>query len=371
MVEAFRDLGDVDFACFTATADPAEAPAPEGIRMIRPSVDVVPRLDRVGRWARGDQPRPLYRYDMTRANAQASSQLADHYDLVYLSHITSWALHGSLATGPTIVDLDNLENLITRAARTQRPATRQWRVVAKWLAQQPVEWIDERRMERVQLHCAAAVDTVTLCSELDAERSGMTNAVVVANGYDRLGPPPVERSGSTLLFVGNLGYPPNADAVRWFANDVLPLVRAEVPDAVFRAVGGGSGALADVGRLDGVTLTGRVEDVQAELDGAAVAVVPIRFGSGTRLKVIEALANRLPMVSTTLGSEGIGVVDGVHALLADHAKAQAAACVRLLGDRALAANLADAGEALWADRYQWKRLQAELVALGRRVAAGD
>jgi glycosyltransferase involved in cell wall biosynthesis len=171
-----------------------------------------------------------------------------------------------------------------------------------------------------------------------------------------------------LLFVGALGYPPNADAVRWFVHEVLGDIRRSAPDVVLRVVGGGESAIADLRDIDGLEVLGRVADLQAELDAATVAVVPIRSGSGTRLKVLEALANRLPVVSTTLGAEGIDVVDGVHALIADDAGALARACLRLVDDAELRGELADAGEQLWVERYQWSRIRGELAELVARVA---
>jgi glycosyltransferase involved in cell wall biosynthesis len=290
------------------------------------------------------------------------------YDLVYFSHIHAWLLHGHLVDAAAVVDFDNLDDLVIRAARTSRPVGAGWERLAKWLAMQPVDLVDERRMARLQRRCAAEVDTVTLCSALDAQRSGLSNAVAVGNGYDRTSAPPASRSGSTLVFVGALGYPPNADAVRWFVHEVLGDVRRSAPHVVLRVVGGGEAAVEDLQGIEGVEILGRVDDLQAELDAATVAVVPIRSGSGTRLKVLEALANRLPIVATTLGAEGIDVVDGVHALLADDAPAFARACLRLVEDAELRAELADAGERLWDERYRWSRIRGELAGLARRVA---
>jgi glycosyltransferase involved in cell wall biosynthesis len=211
---------------------------------------------------------------------------------------------------------------------------------------------------------------VTLCSRLDVERSGLPNAHVVANGYERTVAPPPERGGATFLFVAALGYPPNADAARWFVREVLPSVQAHHPDATVRIVGGNEGSVRDLAARPGVEVLGRVPDIRTELDRATVAVVPIRSGSGTRLKVVEALANRLPIVSTSVGVEGIDVVDGVHALVADDAASFAAACSRLLDEPELRAALADAGEALWEDHYRWSTIRRELGELVVGVAAG-
>jgi polysaccharide biosynthesis protein PslH len=108
-----------------------------------------------------------------------------------------------------------------------------------------------------------------------------------------------------------------------------------------------------------------------ELDAADVSIVPIRVGAGTRLKVVEALANRLPLVTTTVGCEGIAVGDGDHALIADDAVGFAGACEQLIGDGALRQRLADAGAELFARDYDWRGIEARVAELARRVARTD
>ena len=129
------------------------------------------------------------------------------------------------------------------------------------------------------------------------------------------------------------------------------------------------GVTQDVAAEPGVELVGSVADLQAELSRADVSIVPIRVGAGTRLKVVEALANRLPLVTTTVGCEGIDVVDGVHALVADDAADFAAACVRLAGDGELRQRLADAGHELFAGRYDWDRIESDVAALATEVVS--
>lgn len=368
MIRALADLGDVDFLC--ATHDPLGdvAPPPFELRLGSfPGRHLSPAR-RVGRWVRSDLPRSQIAPSFADANLAARSWMADHYDVVYLSHISTWNHHRELVAGiPTILDLDNLEHLTIRAARKARPATHRPATWARWAARGPADLIDERRMELLQLQAAAGVEAITLCSALDVQRSGMVNAVVVGNGYDRVAAPPPDRSGGRILFVGSMGYGPNADGARWFAREILPLVRRAVPGATFRIVGGGESSISDLQALPGVEVVGRVADLQPELDAAALEVVPLRSGSGTRLKVVEALANRLPLASTTLGVEGIDVVDRAHVLLGDTSADLAAACVELLGDSALRRRLSAAGEALWDDRYRWNVMRDSLGALVERV----
>ena len=105
--------------------------------------------------------------------------------------------------------------------------------------------------------------------------------------------------------------------------------------------------------------------VSAEVDRATVILCPIRFGSGTRLKVLEAMAHRVPLVTTSVGCEGIDVVDGTHARIVDDASGFARACVELLGDPAERIRLATAAEQLYQDRYRWSVVRAQLADLAR------
>jgi len=157
-----------------------------------------------------------------------------------------------------------------------------------------------------------------------------------------------------LLFIGLLTYEPNRDAVAWFAREVLPLVRARRPEARFRVVGQhGSDVVDALHGISGVELAGEVPDVTPELAEAGVVVVPVRFGGGTRIKVLEAFAHGVPVVSTTVGCEGLDVEDGRHVLLADDPPSLAAACLRLLEDEERRTALSAQAGDLWQRRYRW------------------
>ncbi|MDQ2677639.1 MAG: glycosyltransferase, partial [Actinomycetota bacterium] len=113
---------------------------------------------------------------------------------------------------------------------------------------------------------------------------------------------------------------------------------------------------------------GAVPEIADELAATDISIVPIRVGAGTRLKVVEALANHLPLVTTTVGCEGIALTDGVDALIADDPRTFADACLRLIEQPALRQQLADAGDELFRARYDWAHIQATVGALARQVA---
>ena len=147
-----------------------------------------------------------------------------------------------------------------------------------------------------------------------------------------------------VVFVGHFGHPPNVDAVRFLVHDVAPRIGRPVRIRIVgRGVTPDVSALARPGAVD---VVGPVDDVRPELASARVVVAPVRFGTGMRGKVLEALAMARPVVTTSLGAEGLGATQGHHLLVADGAEAFAAAIGRVLDDAELAAALGGAGRAL-------------------------
>ena len=174
-----------------------------------------------------------------------------------------------------------------------------------------------------------------------------------------------------MLFQGNLGYPPNIDAAQWLATAIAPRIRAAVPATEVRLVGRPGSNVTELHRPGVVTVVGEVPSMEEELARATVAVVPVRYGSGTRVKILESFAHRIPVVSTTLGAEGLDVEDGVHLLLADDPEEFAAATVRLLGDAGLRVRLTEAAEARYLDRYDGRLADQGVRRLVEDVAAAS
>jgi glycosyltransferase involved in cell wall biosynthesis len=152
----------------------------------------------------------------------------------------------------------------------------------------------------------------------------------------------VARNGNEIVFTGSMDWLPNEDAVAWFAEAILPRIRAHVPDAQFTIVGRTpSQPVRELARTHrGITVTGSVPDVRPYMERAAVFVIPMRVAGGTRLKVYEAMGMEIPMVSTTIGIEGLPIRHDAELLVADEPEAFAAAVVRLLREPALGARLA-------------------------------
>ncbi len=188
---------------------------------------------------------------------------------------------------------------------------------------------------------------------------------VIPNGVDiqKYKPLPEENGSPALLFIGNMGYPPCVDAVLYFCREILPRIRHAIGAVDLWIVG--RDPLPEVLRLDGdgVHVTGQVDDVIPYYRRSAVCVVPLRAGGGTRLKILEALALGRPVVSTTLGCEGLELVDGEHLLIADSPERFAEKTVRLLADRQLRRHISSNGRHLAESRYDWDKIAMRLMEI--------
>jgi glycosyltransferase involved in cell wall biosynthesis len=198
---------------------------------------------------------------------------------------------------------------------------------------------------------------------------------LVSNGVDteffsRNGHP---RDVNTILFVGAFEYEPNVDAFFYFCREILPSVRAQRPNTQFVAVGRKpTAAMRDYAEANtGITLTGTVDDVRPFYGQASVVVVPLRVGSGMKLKTLEAFGMGVPVVSTSVGCEGLEVHGGVHCRIADNSNAFSDHVLDLLAEPDKAAELARRAQHLVSDRYDWKRIAAEFeVAVDEIVRSG-
>ncbi len=164
----------------------------------------------------------------------------------------------------------------------------------------------------------------------------------------------VEKEGASVAFSGVMDYPPNVDAALYFATEIFPLVKAKVPGATFHVVGKDPNAeVRALARRDGVVVTGTVPDVKDYLRRVDVYVCPMRLGAGMKMKVLEAMAVALPVVSTTRGAEGMDFVAGREFIAADEPGEFAAAVARLLTDAGLRQEYGRWGRQAVERSYTW------------------
>jgi glycosyltransferase involved in cell wall biosynthesis len=179
--------------------------------------------------------------------------------------------------------------------------------------------------------------------------------VTVYSNAIPLMPLPVSADEEVVVFSGNMEYHPNLGAVRFFREEVWPRLRQSWPGLVWRLVGKNAAAVRRFTSGDPrIEVTGQVDDAVAELSRARVAVVPLLAGSGTRFKILEAWAAGLAVVSTTIGAEGLPVVDGQNLLLADGGPAFAQAVSRVLASPDLRRELGKAGRLLLEKEFTWE-----------------
>ncbi len=278
--------------------------------------------------------------------------LSDQGAVVVADHLQAAAYLPS--RGRRVLSLHNAEVAFLR--ELPRPAGLPGRLRRAW---------DLRTMARTEAAALTRAQLVVTVSDRDAALLGGPT-LVIPNGCDPptdVPPRPVE---GTVLFVGLLSYLPNREAVRWWSEQVWPHLPAG--SRQLTAVGAGAEHVPlTPAVVASVELTGPVEDVGAELSRAAVVVIPLQHGGGTRLKVLEAFAWGRPVVSTRKGVEGLPVVDGVHALLADSGADFAGAVERVLADPELTARLAAAGQEL-ARSYAWSVVTAPLLPAIERLS---
>ena len=218
----------------------------------------------------------------------------------------------------------------------------------------------------------AAADLIWVSSPAEADRVGRVRRPVrcIPNPATirRTALDPARAPARTLLFVGNLNFLPNIDGVGFLIDQVLPRVRAEVPGVKLRIVGRGPGADVAGRAGSGIRVVLDAARLEPHYAAATVAVAPIRHGAGTRVKILEAFGQGVPVVSTTLGCEGLGVQSGRHLLIGDDARSFAGACVRLLANVSLRVRMAGRARAL-AERSAPGAIQS-LIARDVRRALG-
>ena len=179
----------------------------------------------------------------------------------------------------------------------------------------------------------------------------------------------VERKPHNLVFTGSMDWLPNEDAIRYFTEQIMPRIKQSVPGVTLTAVGRDPyPGLVELSKRDpSVIVTGRVDDVRPYMEEAAVYVVPLRIGGGTRLKIYEAMAMEKPIVSTSIGAEGLPVTNGTEILLADTPESFADDVVKLLKDRTLADDVGQRAAARVRKEFGWDTVAADFAVICERA----
>lgn len=295
--------------------------------------------------------------EMERLIADAVRQT--RYDVVIASQLSMAAYHRAFRGIPALFEEVELGAFWPGDGADRNMASR---------FRRQVTWTKHRRyIARLLEH----FESCTVAS--DIERQLLTLAApsyasvhVVPNSVDTSGGADVAREPNALIFTGSMRFAPNRDAMTWFTSAILPAIRARIPGARLTITGEPGPAPFESG--PGVALAGHVADVRSLVAASAVSVAPIRMGGGTRLKILEAMAVRTPVVATSKAAEGIDGRHEEHMLIADSPGAFAEAVCRLLDDPAAAARMAERAWRLCHERYDARVVAAALVRLAESAA---
>ena len=291
---------------------------------------------------------------------------AEEYDLVHVDTIGLWPYVADLQNH-IVLNHHNIEShlLARRSSLSSWPISRYFKSQVKKLKE-----IERKAGNEVALNvCCSEVDEIRLQS------IGIAKTATVANGVDLSY---FSRSAAysascspRLVFAGGLGWYPNRDAMIFFAKHVWPLLICDNDQIEMSVIGKGKVSLLTElsNRDDRFHVTGFVDDVRPYLEQASVYVCPIFDGGGTKLKVLDALAMGVPLVSHPVACEGIDVREGVDVLFAETPAEFSATILRLLGDPGLRLALARNGRALIEEKYSYKKIGANLIQLYKGCAS--
>lgn len=220
-----------------------------------------------------------------------------------------------------------------------------------------------RKMLNWERDVCRAVSHVVAVSEVDEQmmraRFGVESISSVPTGVDvdYFEKPPSASLSYDLVFVGSMDWMPNIDGMRWFLDEVFPRIQAQRSGTTLAIVGRTPpAAILEAAKTPGITVTGTVPDVRPYLWQSAVSIVPLRIGGGTRLKIFEAMAAGAPVVSTTVGAEGLPVQDGGTIRIGDSAESFAQHCLELLEQPAARQSLAENAKRLVVEKFSWEQV---------------
>ena len=315
-------------------------------------------------------PVDVYKYQFPELRREVEFLLAGgNFDLCIADFMTAVPNVAMKSTTPVVFFSHNVEYMIWQRLRDNEPS---------WLKRLllTIEWRKMRRAERHACNVAKATiavsaeDAIKLQENCVGTRINSVNTGVDIDYFTADGTEP--KDPFALVFSGSMDWHPNEDAMLYFMKDVLPKVKAQIPQTTLSIVGRNpSTRLRTAAMLAGAEVTGTVPDIRPWLNKATVYIVPLRIGGGTRLKIYEALSMELPVVSTTIGAEGLGLVDDVHLLRADTTEELVTSIVTLLRNPGMRRSFGAAGRQLMQENYGWSRIAHQFESLCRAVITED
>lgn len=301
-------------------------------------------------------PRSVTYFRTEQSMATIRQQLAGAYDLLVADEISMapyvLGLPGHAQT-PSVIMRQKIDYLHYAEVATSRP----------WNEDKVLDWLEARRLKTFEYAMMPHFQGAVVCSQGDAtvaaDQGPQLAIDIIVNGADTDYFTPVRQPDPepTLLLVGTMHYYPNIDATLYFFQTMYPALRQAIPNLKVLIVGHlPPPEIQALGSLPGVTVTGSVPDVRPYLARSWLSTVPLRLGGGTRLKIVEAMASGLPVVSTTVGAQGLDQVNRDILAIADTPEEFVATTLRLLQDTAERERRSRCGSAIIEQAYSWQAL---------------
>ena len=307
-------------------------------------------------------------YSKNMEKALNALRQSNPFDILHVDHLHMAHYRGSFDGIPVILDEHNVEyKILERCVEVERSILKKMLFAAQ-----------ARKMKRFEAEKVREFSDVLAVSEgdrniLNSLGKNQTRVHVIPNGVDteffQLTIDARQSSGEALVFTGSMDWLPNEDAVLFFCREILPLIWKEKPQIKFYIVGKSPSPAIEVlaGQEPRIIVTGKVDDVRPFIEQAKVFVVPMRVGGGTRLKILEAMSMQKPVVSTTVGAEGIQYTDGKDIVLADRPQDFADQVIALLDDPSRAGRMGLSARKLVCDRYDWNIIGEKLCEIYREA----
>jgi len=286
-------------------------------------------------------------------------------DVIHIDHLQMAQFVDFDGPYRIVLDNHNVESVIIKCAAK----------MATDIAQRLYATLEWPKLRRYELDVCNRCDRVIVVSNEDkATLLGLdprlTNVESVPIGVDINHYQLIPRSNNlkNILSIGTMYWPPNIDSMLYFCREILPLIKNDIPECTLTIAGQRPvNAIKRLARDPAISVTGYVDDDRLAAHNCGVFVVPLRSGSGVRVKILNALAMGLPVVSTSVGAEGLDAVNGKHLLIADSPREFADAVKKVLGDNDLSRTLGYNGRELVCAKYSWERVGEQLLSLYDRL----
>lgn len=281
--------------------------------------------------------------------------LEEGFDVAHIDQISLAQYHSALHSLPSALTHHNVEKILLERNLEMgngTPWTRRLR-----------SRLEKDRWGRFEIEATRRSQAAVTVSEEEAHyfrKAGVETPIfVVPNGVDSTY---FKRNGmgvhnKTVVFTGRMDYKPNIDAMNWFVEEILPLIQRSVPEVKLLIVGRDPApTIQDLGQVDGVHVTGKVDDVRPYYERSSVFITPLRLGGGTRLKILEAMSMEMPVVSTSMGCEGLNILPGIDLLTADTPPDFSDAVLGLLKDQGQTRHLGIHARQTVLQKYEWEEI---------------